>query len=123
MRRVATLRRMPNRACRHPARRRTAAGWQEETLRLPTRLTLALRPGDARAFELRAAVVPVARAMCDRIRKNRGTRDAMLTSFGGDKQGPYLYLIVATGNIPQFVEHLKAKGDLRLGMDVFVPKA
>ena len=39
-------------------RRRTAAGWQEETLRLPTRLTLALRPGDARAFELRAAVVP-----------------------------------------------------------------
>ena len=39
-------------------RRRTAAGWQEETLRLPTRLTLTLRPGDARAFELRAPAAP-----------------------------------------------------------------
>jgi pilus assembly protein CpaF len=29
----------------------------------------------------------------------------------------------ATGNIPRFVEMLKEKGDLRLGMDVFVPKA
>jgi hypothetical protein len=28
----------------------------------------------------------------------------------------------ATGNIPQFVEALKVKGDLRLGMEVFVPK-
>ena len=31
--------------------------------------------------------------------------------------------MVATGNIPQFVEELKAKGDLRLDMGVFVPKA
>jgi pilus assembly protein CpaF len=29
----------------------------------------------------------------------------------------------ATGNIPSFVEELKIKGDLRLDMDVFVPKA
>ncbi len=29
----------------------------------------------------------------------------------------------ATGNIPRFVEELKAKGDLRLDMDVFVPKS
>ncbi len=28
----------------------------------------------------------------------------------------------ATGNIPQFIETLRAKGDLRLDMDVFVPK-
>ncbi|NCD23573.1 MAG: hypothetical protein EOL90_11640 [Spartobacteria bacterium] len=39
-------------------RRRTAAGWQEETLRLPIRLTLTLRPGDAPEFELRAATAP-----------------------------------------------------------------
>ena len=31
--------------------------------------------------------------------------------------------MVATGNIPQFVEKLKLKGDLRLDMSVFVPKA
>ncbi len=31
--------------------------------------------------------------------------------------------IVATGNIPSFVETLKVKGDLRLDMSVFVPKA
>lgn len=31
--------------------------------------------------------------------------------------------MVATGNIPQFVEHLKAKGDLRLDLSVFVPRA
>ena len=31
--------------------------------------------------------------------------------------------IVATGNIPSFVENLKVKGDLRLDMSVFVPKA
>ncbi len=31
--------------------------------------------------------------------------------------------LVATGNIPSFVETLKIKGDLRLNMGVFVPKA
>ena len=31
--------------------------------------------------------------------------------------------MVATGNIPRFVEELKLKGDLRLNMNVFVPKA
>jgi hypothetical protein len=31
--------------------------------------------------------------------------------------------MVATGNIPQFVEALKQRGDLRLDMGVFVPKA
>ncbi len=41
--------------------------------------------------------------------------------FGPD--GKVLGNMVATGNIPQFVEELKAKGDLRLDMSVFVPKA
>lgn len=42
---------------------------------------------------------------------------------GFSPEGKVIGQIVATGNIPQFVEHLKAKGDLRLKMDVFVPKA
>ncbi len=42
---------------------------------------------------------------------------------GFSPEGKVLGQIVATGNIPQFVEHLKVKGDLRLKMDVFVPKA
>ena len=41
--------------------------------------------------------------------------------FGPD--GKVTGTMVATGNIPQFVEGLKAKGDLRLDMSVFVPKA
>ncbi len=42
---------------------------------------------------------------------------------GFTPEGKVIGQIVATGNIPQFVEHLKAKGDLRLKMEVFVPKA
>jgi len=41
--------------------------------------------------------------------------------FGPD--GKVVGQMVATGNIPQFVEKLKIKGDLRLDMSVFVPKA
>jgi pilus assembly protein CpaF len=42
---------------------------------------------------------------------------------GFSPEGKVLGQIVATGNIPRFVEHLKVKGDLRLKIDVFVPKA
>ena len=41
--------------------------------------------------------------------------------FGSD--GKVIGQMVATGNIPRFVEELKLKGDLRLNMGVFVPKA
>ena len=66
--------------------------------------------------EIRAAVDPVATAMCDRIKKNRATRNAMLESYGGDKEGPYLYLIVATGNIYEDVTQAQAAA--RQGADV-----
>ena len=66
--------------------------------------------------EIRAAVDPVARAMCDRIKGNRATRSAMLESYGGDKEGPYLYLIVATGNIYEDVTQAQAAA--RQGADV-----
>jgi len=42
---------------------------------------------------------------------------------GFSPEGKVLGQMVATGNIPQFVEALKLKGDLRLDMSVFVPKA
>ncbi|HAD19073.1 MAG TPA: D-lysine 5,6-aminomutase subunit alpha, partial [Lachnospiraceae bacterium] len=48
--------------------------------------------------EIRAAVQPVAEAMTERIAANVKKRNDYLDSFG-DKEGPYLYLIVATGNI------------------------
>ena len=42
---------------------------------------------------------------------------------GFSPDGKVLGQMVATGNIPQFVEALKQRGDLRLDMSVFVPKA
>ena len=48
--------------------------------------------------EIRAAIMPVAEANVERIRKNVATRKDTLSRFG-DKEGPYLYVIVATGNI------------------------
>ncbi|MEI6516667.1 MAG: CpaF family protein, partial [bacterium] len=42
---------------------------------------------------------------------------------GFSPDGKVIGQMVATGNIPRFVEELKLKGDLRLKMNVFVPKA
>ena len=48
--------------------------------------------------EIRGAIMPVVNATLERINKNVATRNAFLKEFG-DKEGPYLYIIVATGNI------------------------
>ncbi|ODU57834.1 MAG: D-lysine 5,6-aminomutase subunit alpha [Clostridium sp. SCN 57-10] len=48
--------------------------------------------------EIRAAIMPVAEANVERIRGNVASRNEKLGRFG-DKEGPYLYVIVATGNI------------------------
>lgn len=66
--------------------------------------------------EVKAAVTPVARGTCNHILKNRAQRKALLDSFGGDKKGPYLYLIVATGNIYEDVTQAQAAA--RQGADV-----
>ncbi len=42
---------------------------------------------------------------------------------GFSPEGKVLGQMEATGNIPQFIEALKLKGDLRLNMSVFVPKS
>lgn len=48
--------------------------------------------------EIRAAIWPIAEKMTARIAANAAKRQEFLDEYG-DKEGPYLYLIVATGNI------------------------
>lgn len=49
-------------------------------------------------FEIKLAINSIAKQTVERIRSNRSKREEYLGRFG-DKQGPYLYVIVATGNI------------------------
>ena len=65
--------------------------------------------------EIRDALHPYLTASLDRIRSNVGKRKDYLKRFG-DKQGPYLYLIVATGNI--YEDITQAKAAARQGADV-----
>ena len=65
--------------------------------------------------EIRSAIEPVARATAERIRRNVVQRDAYLAEYG-DKEGPYLYVIVATGNI--YEDIVQAKAAARQGADV-----
>lgn len=48
--------------------------------------------------EIRGMIDPVARATAEHIKKNVRVRKDYLSEFS-DKEGPYLYVIVATGNI------------------------
>ncbi len=64
---------------------------------------------------IHAAVQPLAEAMAARIAKNRAQRDAFLAEYG-DKEGPYLYLIVATGNI--YEDITQATAAARQGADI-----
>ena len=57
--------------------------------------------------EIRAALKPVVEATMDRIRANVAKRNEYLECFG-DKKGPYIYLIVATGNIYEDITQAKA---------------
>ena len=49
--------------------------------------------------EIKTAIWPIAEATTQRVAGNVAKRNEYLESFGGDKEGPFLYLIVATGNI------------------------
>jgi beta-lysine 5,6-aminomutase alpha subunit len=61
------------------------------------KLDLAKLPERSEA-EIRAALAPYAESAVSRIRSNAKEREASLSRFG-DKEGPLLYVIVATGNI------------------------
>ena len=65
--------------------------------------------------EIRAAIKPAAKASVERIRCNVAQRNAYLSEYG-DKEGPYLYVIVATGNI--YEDIVQAKAAARQGADV-----
>ena len=58
-------------------------------------------------FEIRARIDTVARQTIARIKTNREKRESYLGRFG-DKQGPYIYVIVATGNIYEDITQAKA---------------
>ncbi|MEG1257294.1 lysine 5,6-aminomutase subunit alpha [Clostridium sp.] len=68
------------------------------------------------AFEIKMAVEKVAKETVAKIKANRETREAYLEKFGGDKTGPYLYVIVATGNI--YEDIIQAKAAAKQGADV-----
>ena len=65
--------------------------------------------------EIRAAITPVVNATVERINKNVGKRNAYLKEWG-DKEGPYLYIIVATGNI--YEDIIQAKAGAKQGADI-----
>ena len=65
--------------------------------------------------EIRAAIEPAAKASVERIRENVARRNSILSEYG-DKEGPYLYVIVATGNI--YEDIVQAKAAARQGADV-----
>lgn len=66
--------------------------------------------------DIQNALEPYVDDACSRIWNNRLKRKAMINGYGGDKEGPYIYLIVATGNIYEDVTQAKAAA--RQGADV-----
>ncbi len=66
-------------------------------------------------FDIKMLVDGVARQRVEGIRNNRRTREALLEKYG-DKEGPYLYVIVATGNIHEDI--IQAVAAARQGADV-----
>ena len=65
--------------------------------------------------EIRTALRPYIDATMERINKNVAKRNEYLGAFG-DKQGPYLYIIVATGNI--YEDIIQAKAGAKQGADI-----
>ena len=67
------------------------------------------------AEEVRAVIMPVVNATLEHINNNVATRNAFLKEHG-DKEGPYLYIIVATGNI--YEDIIQAKAGAKQGADI-----
>ena len=66
-------------------------------------------------FEIRARIEEIARQTVERIRNNRRQREEYLGRYG-DKKGPYLYVIVATGNI--YEDIIQAHAAANQGADI-----
>ncbi len=66
-------------------------------------------------FEIKLKIDEIAKASVKRIYENRKKREEYLARFG-DKSGPYLYVIVATGNI--FEDITQAVAAAKQGADI-----
>ena len=66
--------------------------------------------------EIHAALAPIVEESLAKIRARRKRREDFIASHGGEKQGPWIYLIVATGNIYEDV--VQATAAARQGADV-----
>ena len=66
--------------------------------------------------EIHAALAPIVEESLAKIRTRRKRREDFIASHGGEKQGPWIYLIVATGNIYEDV--VQATAAARQGADV-----
>jgi len=66
-------------------------------------------------FEIKMAINKIATEMVNKIKANRKVREDYIAKFG-DKEGPYLYLIVATGNI--YEDITQAVAAAKQGADV-----
>lgn len=67
------------------------------------------------SFEIKLCINKIAESTVKIIKKNREKRDNYLKQFG-DKEGPYLYVIVATGNI--YEDITQAVAAAKQGADV-----
>lgn len=94
-----------------------------QTGKMPQQIAEAVASGElditrlkmADMFEIKAKIDEIARQTVERIKANRGRREQYLGKYG-DKKGPYLYVIVATGNI--FEDITQAKAAAAQGADV-----
>ncbi|MDT8717852.1 lysine 5,6-aminomutase subunit alpha [Clostridium sp. 19966] len=66
-------------------------------------------------FEVKAKIYEEAKKAISKINTNKGKREEYLDKFG-DKEGPYLYVIVATGNI--YEDIVQAVAAAKQGADV-----
>lgn len=66
-------------------------------------------------FEIKSAVMPLAKATVNKIKANKDERTELLQKYG-DKSGPLLYVIVATGNI--YEDITQARAAAKQGADV-----
>lgn len=66
-------------------------------------------------FEVKLKINEIAKQSVAKIKENRNKRESYLNEYG-DKTGPYLYVIVATGNI--YEDIVQAKAAAKQGADI-----
>ncbi|NLY37262.1 MAG: D-lysine 5,6-aminomutase subunit alpha [Tissierellia bacterium] len=69
----------------------------------------------ADSFEIQLNLQETVKNMVKRIKENRNQRETFLSRFG-DAEGPYLYVIVATGNI--YEDIVQARAAAKQGADI-----